>query len=154
MLELDQLDRRILSLLQENAKYTIKELSDKVGLSPTPVHERIKKLERLKVITGYHAKIDPAAVGLDLLVFCNVSLKQHSQEYLLRFEDEVLHFKEVLECFHTAGSFDYLLKIRVRDMSAYQDFIVNRLAVFEYIGKVESSFVMTVVQSSEALKLG
>ncbi len=153
MIELDLFDRKILNELQANSKLTIKEMADKIGLSQTPVHERIKKLERAGVIQNYTALLDPKMLGLNLMAFCNVSLKQHSQEYLLRFEQEVLSFSEVVECYHTAGTFDYLLKIIVADMSDYQHFIVNELAAFEYIGKVQSSFVMTRVKSSTSYPL-
>lgn len=149
--ELDSYDHRILEALQRDCKLTVKELAQQVGLSATPVHERVKKLERSGVIRAYVALLDPGSIGLNLCAFCNVSLKQHSQEYLIRFEQEVLQFREVLECYHTAGGFDYLLKILVSDMGAYQDFLVNRLAAFEYIGKVQSSFVMTEVKHSTAL---
>jgi len=151
MTELDSFDKKILKELQKNSKLTIKELSDKVGLSQTPVHERIKKLERTGIILSYVAIVNPEKIGLNLMVYCNVSLKQHSQKYLLRFQEEVLKFPEVVECYHTAGTFDYLLKIVVSDMSAYQHFIVNDLAAFEYIGTVQSSFVMTNVKSSTEL---
>ena len=153
MIDLDQFDRMLLQELQENSKLTIKELAGRIGLSPTPVHERIKKLERMDIIIRYAAVVNPKEVGLQLTAFCNVSLKQHSQDYLLRFQEEVLRFKEVVECYHTAGSFDYLLKIMVPDMAAYQHFIVNELAAFAYIGKVESSFVMTEVKSFGGLPI-
>ena len=150
---MDSFDKRIIYELQKDSKQTVKELASKVGLSPTPVHERVKKLERNGTISSYVALVKPVAVGLNLLAFCNVTLTQHRKEYLIRFEEEVILFKEVVECFHTAGNFDYILKIHVRDMEAYQSFIVNELADFEFIGKVESSFVMTTVKASTELPI-
>lgn len=150
---MDNLDRKILSCLQKDSKQTIKELSEKVGLSPTPIHERIKKLEKNGTIESYVAIVNRKALDLELMAFCNVSLKEHNKEYVTKFEEEVLEFAEVAECFHTAGTFDYILKIFVEDMEAYQRFIVNKLAASAYIGKVDSSFVMTEVKSTTRLPL-
>lgn len=141
-MKLDQFDRCILSCLQSNAKLTISELSEMCGLSRTPVHERLKKLEESGAIRAYQAKLDPAVVGFDIHAFCNVSLKEHAQNFLENFEREITACQEVIACHHIAGMFDYLLEIRVEDMKAYQNFIAKKLASIENIGNVQSSFVM------------
>lgn len=143
---LDATDLRILRLLQHQAKVTNKEVAAELGLTASPVYERIRKLERTGVIRRYVALIDREQLGLRLLVFCNVSIKEHTRPYILQFEREIQTLPEVLECFHTAGGFDYLLKIVVPDMNAYQQFLVQKLAALENIGRVQSSFVMDEIK--------
>ncbi len=149
---LDPIDLRILDLLQEDAKLTNKEIAAQLGMSTTPVYERIKKLEEKGYISQYVALVDRKKLGFPLVAFCNVSLKEHSNKYLKIFEREVLSLNEVIECYHIAGAFDYLLKVLAQDMGTYQDFIVNKLAKLENIGNVQSSFVMTEVKYSTKIK--
>lgn len=148
---LDPIDRNILQLLQEDAFLTTKEIAAQVNMSTTPVFERVKRLERDGYILRYTALLDRRKVGLPMLVFCDVSLKEHNRDYLLRFEQEVAGLPEVLECHHTAGAFDYLLKVVVSDMEGYQQFLKDKLAALENIGRVQSHFVMTEVKHSTIL---
>jgi len=138
----DPYDIAILQEVQKNAKITIKDLSEKINLSPTPTFERLKKLEKEGYITGYHAKLDIKKLGLSLMVMCNVSLKNHQKDIIEKFQEEIIRFDEVKECFHIAGMYDYLLKIIVKDMDAYQQFVSKKLASLDNIGNVQSSFVM------------
>jgi len=138
----DIYDIAILREVQINAKITVKELSEKINLSPTPTFERLKKLEKEGYITGYHAKLDIKKLGLSLMVMCNVSLKIHQKDFIEKFQEEIIRFDEVKECYHIAGMYDYLLKIVVKDMDAYQLFVSKKLASLENIGNVQSSFVM------------
>ncbi len=138
----DQFDLAILREVQKNAKITVKELSEKINLSPTPTFERLKKLEKEGFITGYHAKICSKKIGLTLMVMCNVSLKYHQRDMIEKFQQEIVRFEEVKECFHIAGMFDYLLKVVVSDMEAYQHFVSKKLASLDNIGNVQSSFVL------------
>ncbi len=145
---LDNTDSRILELLQQDARLTTKELASHLNLTTTPVYERIKRLERDGYIQKYVALVDKKKVGLRLLAFCNVSLKEHNAEFLVRFEEAVRSLPEVMECYHIAGLYDYLLKVVVKDMDAYQHFVAKKLAALENIGKVQSSFVMTEIKHS------
>lgn len=138
----DPFDVAILQEVQKNAKITIKDLSEKINLSPTPTFERLKKLEKEGYITGYHAKLDIKKLGLSLMVMCNVSLKNHQKDIIEKFQEEIIRFDEVKECYHIAGMYDYLLKIIVKDMDAYQQFVSKKLASLDNIGNVQSSFVM------------
>jgi len=138
----DPYDIAILQEVQKNAKITIKDLSEKINLSPTPTFERLKKLEKEGYITGYHAKLDIKKLGMSLMVMCNVSLKIHQKDFIEKFQEEIIRFDEVKECYHIAGMYDYLLKIVVKDMDAYQQFVSKRLASLDNIGNVQSSFVM------------
>ena len=151
---LDAADRSILRLLQEDAFLTTKEIASRVNMSTTPVFERVKRLERDGFITGYTALLDRRKIGLPMLVFCDVSLKEHNRDYLLRFEREVAEVPEVIECHHIAGAYDYLLKVVVRDMDDYQRFVKEKLAALENIGRVQSHFVMTEVKNSTVLPVG
>ena len=151
---LDAADRSILRLLQEDAFLTTKEIASRVNMSTTPVFERVKRLERDGFIAGYTALLDRRKIGLPMLVFCDVSLKEHNRDYLLRFEREVADVPEVIECHHIAGAYDYLLKVAVRDMDDYQRFVKEKLAALENIGRVQSHFVMTEVKNSTVLPVG
>ncbi|OWY19968.1 Lrp/AsnC family transcriptional regulator [Sphingobacteriales bacterium UPWRP_1] len=151
MYEPDATDRRIMHLLQQNCALTHKEIAAETGLTTTPVYERIKRLEREGFISGYVALLNPEKVGRSLTVFCLVSLKEHAKSLLEKFVEEVLRFEEVMECYHIAGNYDYLLKVAVKDMEAYRHFIVNNLAAMNNVAHAHSSFVMTTEKHSTAL---
>ena len=151
---IDLMDLQILRLLQGDATLTHKEIAAHLGLTITPVFERVRRLERDGFILKYVALVSAAKVGLGLIAFCNVSLVQHSTPLLKLFEEKVLSLHEVVTCYHIAGQFDYLLKIIVPDMEAYQRFIVEKLAALDNIRQVQSSFVMTEVKYSTELPLG
>jgi DNA-binding Lrp family transcriptional regulator len=153
MPELDPYDRQILSLLQSNAMLTTKEIAERINLTTTPVFERIRRLEKDGYINGYVALLDKGKLGKSLVAFCDVSLKEHSKDYLKQFEQEVARLEQVMECYHIAGMYDYLLKVVVENMEAYQSFIVNTLAALDNIGRVQSSFVMTEIKHTTALQL-
>ncbi|MBK8923875.1 MAG: Lrp/AsnC family transcriptional regulator [Saprospirales bacterium] len=148
---LDPADRAILQMLQEDAFLTTKEIAAVLGLTNTPVFERVKRLEREGYIARYTALLDRRKIGLPMLVLCDVLLKEHNREFLLRFEASVVGLPEVLECHHVTGEYDYLLKVAVRDMDDYQRFIKEKLATLENIGRVQSHFVMTEVKNSTVL---
>ena len=150
---LDAIDLRILKHLQSNAKLTNKEIAAAIGMTTTPVFERIKRLEEQGYIRSYVAILDKEKLGFALVPYCNVSLKQHTRSYLENFEKEIKAIPDVVECYHIAGMYDYLLKVTVKDMAAYQDFIVNHLANLENIGTVQSSFVMKEIRENTALPL-
>jgi len=148
---LDQKDLAILKLLQYNARATVKEISDKVNLSTTPVYERIKWMEETGVIKQYATLVDPAKLNKRLMVIVYVSLKQHNKTAGSKFVKTINEMSEVLECYSISGEFDFMLKIVVEDMNAYYDFHVNRLSEMENIGNVQSIFVMGVVKDTHVL---
>ena len=151
---IDPTDKSILALLQNDGKITFKEIASQLNLTTTPVYERIKRLEREGYIKSYKAILDRKKIGLNLLVFCNISLKEHQASYLAQFEKDIKEFNEVIACYHIAGMYDYLIKISVEDMDVYQHFIANKLANIKNIARVQSSFVMTEVKSAVDLPLG
>jgi len=148
---LDQKDLAILKLLQYNARVTVKEISDKVNLSTTPVYERIKWMEETGVIKQYATLIDPAKLNKRLMVIVYVSLKQHNKIAGSKFVKAINEMNEVVECYSISGEFDFMLKILVEDMNAYYDFHVNRLSEMENIGNVQSVFVMGTVKETHIL---
>lgn len=151
--QVDAIDRKIIKLLQQDGKMRIKEIAAQLGLTNTPVFDRIKRLEADGVITGYTAKVDRSKLGFQLIAFCSVSFDQHQRELIRNFEEDIAKLDEVLECYHIAGMFDYLLKVLVVDMDQYQQFITEKLASIQYIGKVQSSFVMTEVKQEQVFPL-
>lgn len=148
---LDDKDLAILRLLQQNARITVKEISDKVHLSTTPVHERIKRMEETGIIKQYIALVDPEKVRKGLMVICYVSLKQHSKNAGAKFIKTILELNEVIECFSISGEFDFMLKVVAEDMNAYYDFHVNKLSEMENMGHVQSVFVMGMVKQTHVL---
>ena len=144
--KLDAIDIKILKVLQQNAKLTTKELAEAVHLSPSPTFERQKRLEREGYIQKYVAIVDPNMAGNDMMVLYNIRLKQHGKEYAREFVDAVKEMEEVTECYNTSGDFDYIIKVFVRNMPHYQDFVLNRLGEMESIGSVHSVFVIGTVK--------
>ena len=145
---LDETDLQILKTLQKNARLTTKELADAVHLTPTPVFERQKRLEKKGYIKKYVAVLDPEKLGLGLLVFCKVKLKQINHEIADSFVRQIQHIPEVTECYNTSGAYDYLLKVRARDMKHYQEFVLNKLGEIDSLASIESTFVMSEVKQS------
>ena len=146
MNKIDDTDKKILEILQLNSNQSIKQIASQLNLTNTPVHERIKKLERSGIIESYSANIDTKKIGKDLMVYTSVSLKEHTKDYLLNFETKVQSIKEVIECHHVSGEHDYLLKVILKNMDDYRDFLTNKLAKIANIGNVHSSFVVGVVK--------
>lgn len=153
IVQLDTTDRAILQLLQEDAFLTNKEIAVRLHLSPTPIFERIKRLEKEGFIVGYTTLLDRRSLDLSLLIFCEVSLKEHKRAFLETFESEIALLPEVMECHHITGSFDYLLKVVAQDMDDYQRFLKEKLAALDNIGRVESHFVMTEVKNTTQLPI-
>ena len=145
---LDNKDLAILRLLQENARITVKEISDKVHLSTTPVHERIKRMEESGVIKQYATLLDYTKVKKGLMVICYVSLKQHSKNAGDKFIKTINELDEVIECYNISGEFDFMLKVVTEDMNAYYDFHVNKLSSIENMGNVQSVFVMGIIKQT------
>lgn len=148
---LDAKDLAILKILQLNARATVKEISEKIHLSTTPVHERIKRLEESGVIKQYAALLDHAKVKKGLMVICYVSLKQHNKNAGTRFIKAIHEMNEVIECYNISGQFDFMLKVVAENMDAYYDFHVNKLSQSDNIGQVQSVFVMGVIKDTHQL---
>jgi len=153
MNHLDKIDKQILALLQENSKINIKEIAFKVDLTSSPTYDRIKRLEKAGVIKRYVAELDKEKVGLDLVVFCQVTLQVHSKTLITQFENAVSKMPEITGCFHIAGNFDYLLKIVTPNIKSYQLFLKNKLSVLASVATVQSNFVMSTLKEHAKLEL-
>lgn len=150
-LQLDDKDLAILRLLQENARMTVREISEKIHLSATPVHERIRRMEDNGVIRQYAALVDHAKVKKGLMVICYVSLKQHNKNAGTRFIKAIQQMNEVIECYNISGEFDFMLKVVAENMDAYYDFHVNTLSQVENMGHMQSVFVMGIIKQTHQL---
>ncbi|MHA3789328.1 Lrp/AsnC family transcriptional regulator [Flavobacterium hauense] len=150
---MDTTDRKLLMLLQQDSTKTTKELSLKLNLSVTAIYERIKKLEREGIISKYVALLDQKKLDKAFVVFCHIKLIQHTKEYLTRFEQEVTKLEEVLECYHVSGDYDYILKIYVKDMEAYREFMVTKLTTLQHIGSTHSTFMISEVKNTNIITL-
>lgn len=150
---MDLIDKKLLFLLQTDSKKTTKELSLKLNLSVTAVYERIKKLEREGIIDKYVVLINRSKVDKGFVVFCHLKLIQHTREFLTKFEIEVVKLSEILECHHVSGDYDYILKIAVKDMVAYREFLVNKLTTLEHIGSTHSTFMISEVKYTTLIEV-
>ena len=153
MEQLDKTDIAILRALQRNAKLTTKELADAVHLTPTPVFERLKRLERQGIIKQYIAVLDARKLDRAFIVFCSVKLSRMNHDIALDFIRRIAEIPEVTECYNISGDFDYLLKINVRDIAQYQEILLNKLGVIDSLGSVKSSFVMDEIKHDYGISL-
>ena len=153
MVNMDTTDKEILNLLQQNSKLNVKEIALKIGLTQTPVYERIKRLEKNGIIQKYVAVLNKEKIGFLVEVYCQVSLLVHSKELILKFERAVAKLDEVVECFHVAGNYDYLLKVVVPNMKSYQLFLKDKLSVLDSVSNVQSTFVMGATKENAIIKI-
>jgi hypothetical protein len=151
ILSLDAKDLAILQILQQNARATVKEIAEKIHLSTTPVHERIKRLEETGVIKQYATLLDHTKVRKGLMVICYVSLKQHNKNAGAKFIKSIQEMNEVIECYNISGEFDFMLKVVAESMDDYYHFHVNKLSQAENIGQVQSVFVMGIIKQTHVL---
>ena len=151
--QLDKTDLRLLKILQENGRISIKELAQRVHLSPTPVFDRVRRLESSGVIERYTTVLNAAKLGQGFLVFCSVKLRRMGKDIANDFVERIKDIPEVAECYNISGEFDYLLKIYAPDMQYYNEFCINVLGTIESLGSIQSSFVMNPVKTSVGLPL-
>jgi Lrp/AsnC family leucine-responsive transcriptional regulator len=151
MSDLDAIDRKILALLQGDSRLTMQELADRIGLSVSPCHRRVKLLEERGVISRYIAMVDQKAVGLPVSVFISIKLARQKQEDLDRFARAIAKWPEVLECYLMTGNRDYLLRVVAADLQSYEAFLKTKLTRLDGIASIESSFALSQVKYSIAL---
>ncbi|NNC70161.1 MAG: Lrp/AsnC family transcriptional regulator [Flavobacteriaceae bacterium] len=152
-MEFDSIDKKLLYLLQKDCKVTTKLLSLQLNLSVTAVYERIKKLEKAGVIEKYVAVLSKEKINKDFVVLCHIRLVKHSNEYLTKFESEVVQLKEVLECYNVSGEYDYILKVVVNNMKDYREFINSKLTRLQHIGSTHSTFIISELKNSTEILL-
>lgn len=149
--ELDRIDRSLLRLLQQDGSTPIAQLAREVHLSATPCAERVKRLETAGYIRGYHALLDPAKLDQGLLAYVQVELDRTTPDVFDRFKVAMLAAPEVMECQMVAGGFDYLLKIRVRDMNAFRRFLGDQVTTVRGVQQTHTYFVMEEVKATHAI---
>lgn len=152
-MELDRIDRKILSILQEDGRIANVELAERIGLSPTSIGERLKRLQREGFVEGYGARLNPHRLGLGLLVFVEVLLDKTTPDNFERFARAVKLAPEVLECHMVAGGFDYLVKARLADMTAYRRFLGETLLLMPGVRETRTYAVMEEVKATNALPI-
>jgi Lrp/AsnC family leucine-responsive transcriptional regulator len=150
---LDAIDITIIKQLQVNTRITNKDLAAQLNMTTTPIYERVKRLEKMGIIQKYVAIINADKVGKGLTALCMVRLEKHTKDKLASFEKHVANIPEIVECYHLAGQYDYHLKILVKDMNSFQDFIVNKLSTNDNLANVQSSFVMSKITDTTAIPL-
>jgi Lrp/AsnC family leucine-responsive transcriptional regulator len=152
-MKFDSIDKKIINILQTDSKIATKQIANEIHLSVTAIYERIKKLEKNGVIKNYIALMDKEKINRNFMVFCQIKLKQHHNVYIAKFEEEVLQFDEVIECFNVSGDYDYSLKIAVENMKAYREFLNEKLTTLDYIGSTYSTFIISEVKNNTTILL-
>lgn len=152
-MKLDVIDKGILNELQLDCKQTHKQLSEKLNLSVTAIYERVKKLELNGYIKDYVALIDKDKVELPLVVFCQIKLSEHAKDHIQSFEEEIKALKEVSECYHLSGEYDYLIKVYIKNMEEFRQFLVTKLTAIKHIAHTQTSFTIHEVKATTAIHL-
>ncbi|MDO9318522.1 MAG: Lrp/AsnC family transcriptional regulator [Gammaproteobacteria bacterium] len=153
-INLDKTDLKILQQLQSNGRISNAELADTVGLSPSPCLRRVRALEEAGVLRRYVGLVDPRAVGLPISVFVNVSLRSQERASLEEFEQQILQYREVMECYLMTGGFDYMLRVVVPDLDSYQRFLADKLTRIKSVANIQSSMTLKQVVYKTELPLG
>ncbi len=148
MIPIDKTDKLLLKELVINGKQSMKELSAKVNLSPTPVYDRVKKLENEGVIEKYAAVINPEKLGFELIVYMQIKLIRHQEELFKQFSEHIMQFEEVAEAVMVSGEYDALLKLLLKDMNEYNEFVLKKISKIDIISHVISSFVISSVSGN------
>lgn len=151
--KLDDKNRHILEILQQDAKLSVKEIASRIQLSFTPTYERIKNMEEAGIIKKYIALVNRQKVGMKVAAFCNVTLKEQSKEALVQFEEEIQTIPEVMEAISVSGTYDYMLRILAPDIESYNKFVVDVIANIPNIGQYHSNIIMSEVKKETAVKI-
>ncbi len=149
--KLDKIDRKILEILQSNAKITNAQLSKDIGLSPAPTLERVKKLETSGIISSYHAQLDTDKIGLGVQTFVQVSLKGHNKQNIDLFLNQINNIPEVIECHHITGSGDFILKIISSDIQSYQKLMLEKVSEIEVVDGLQSMIILSTFKDSKVM---
>jgi Lrp/AsnC family transcriptional regulator, leucine-responsive regulatory protein len=151
--KIDKTDLKILKILQEDGRITNLQLSNQVGLSPAPTLERVRKLEKQGIIDSYHADVNAAKMGMGIMAIIQVSLVRQIDNALQNFKRQIMEIDEVVECLQVTGTFDYQLKVVVKDISAFDALISERLSKVEEIGQMQTYVVLSTLKKSNVLPL-
>lgn len=150
-LKLDKIDLKILKLVQENGKISNLQLSGEIGLSPAPTLERVKKLEIANIIKSYHASVNEAVLGLGVKAFIQISLVRQIDNVMCKFNENISEIDEVVECFQVTGNFDYMLKVLVKDIPAFEKLIGEKLSKVEEIRQMQTTVILSQTKDTKVL---
>ncbi len=148
MEKLDEVDLKILRILQKDSKKTTKEVAEMLNLTLSPVYERIRRLEKRGYIKKYVALLDKKLLNIPITAICMVSLRYHNEGFIDKFDKQIKALKEVQECYHMAGKVDFFLKINLDSLDEYHEFVRLKLSKIENIGVLESYFVLKEIKST------
>lgn len=148
MERLDEIDLKILRILQKNSKKTTKEIAEQLNLTASPVYERIKRLENKNYIKKNVALLNKEKINRSVTAICMVSLRYHNEGFIDKFEKQIKNIKEIQECYHMAGKVDFVLKINLKSLDSYHEFVRLKLSKIDNIGVLESSFVLKEIFST------
>lgn len=151
--KLDKIDRKILDILQSNAKITNAQLSKEIGLSPAPTLERVKKLENSGIIKSYHAKLDTDKIGLGVSTFVYVTLKGHNKQNIDVFLKEIHTIDEIIECHHITGSGDFILRVIAQDIANYQKLMLEKVSDISVVDNLQSMVILSTFKDSKVLPI-
>lgn len=149
--KLDKIDRNILRILQRDGRITNSQLSKDIGLSPAPTLERVKKLEQAGYIASYHALLNKEMMGIGVTTFVQVSLKQHNKDTIEKFVDAIDKLDEVVECHHSTGSCDFILKVVSKDIAGYQKLMLEEITNIETVADMQSMVILSTFKDSKAI---
>lgn len=152
-IKLDNTDRKILEILQQNGKITNAELAQRVGLSPAPTLERVKKLEKSGVIKSYHARLDNSKVGMGVNTFVMVSLKGHNKENIEVFMESINQIDEIIECHHVTGTSDFILKVIAEDIPSYQRLMLEKVTNIDVVDNMQSMIILSTFKDSKKVPI-
>ncbi len=150
---IDAIDKKILDVLQENGRITNLHLSNLIGLSPAPTLERVRKLEKAKILKSYHAEVDAAKLGYDLNVTIQVTLARQIENAMQKFTSQIQQIDEIIECVQVTGDYDYLLRVIVKDVGGLDVLINQKLSHIEVIGQLKSNVILSTVKSSKKIPI-
>ena len=150
-MKIDRTDKKILEILQKNAKITNAKLSQEIGLSPAPTLERVRKLEARGIISGYHAKLNISKVGLGVSTFVMVSLKGHNKKNIDSFLDKIKDVENIVECHHITGSGDFILRIVAEDIESYQELMLDKVSEIEVTDSLQSMVILSTFKDNKVI---
>lgn len=152
-MKIDKTDKKILEILQRNAKITNAKLSEEIGLSPAPTLERVRKLEAKGIISGYNAKLDMSKIGLGVSTFVMVTLKGHNKKNLVSFLDKIKDVNNVIECHHITGSADFILKVVSENIESYQELMLETVSEIEVTDSLQSMVILSTFKDSKVMPI-
>ncbi len=151
MHKIDDIDKKILGILQSRAKITNAKLSEEIGLSPAPTLERVKKLEQMGIITSYHAKLNTEKIGLGVTTFVLATLNGHNRANIEGFVSAIEGIPEVVECHHITGAGDFILKVVAKDIASYQKLMLEKVSDIKQVDNMQSMVVLSTFKDSKVI---